>query len=410
MSKIEWTDETWNPTTECTRVSAGCDNCYAVKMTNRLATMAATKEKYGGLINEGKDHFNGVVKCHEDELSKPMRWRKPRKIFVNSMSDLFHEGVPFEFVDKVFAVMALCPQHTFQILTKRPERMAEYLSTNVGHRIYQNCISTWLDDGKDGFLGKAWDQVSDLAGVSVKGGHFEIMAWNLPLPNVWLGTSVENQKTADERIPHLLRCPAVVRFLSCEPLLGEVDLLRAVMQCGEYFCPSCSEFYDEVGKDMSCESCGEVFGDDYDGDECRCGGSGTEVQCPKCERFGDDDGLDATECWTRTIEVVYLPSHLHWIITGGESGPGARPCNIEDIRSIVQQSKAAGVPVYVKQMGAKPIMNGKPTGDFRDGPRGRQFAMTYDVLSLKDRKGGDPSEWPDDLRAQEMPAKAEVVG
>jgi len=131
MTAIEWTDATWNPVTGCTRVSAGCDMCYAVPMTRRLASMG--QKKYQGLV--GKGHFNGVVRCHEDALSIPLRWRKPRMVFVNSMSDLFHRDVPFDFIDKVFAVMALCPQHTFQCLSKRPDRMVEYFASSPLARI-----------------------------------------------------------------------------------------------------------------------------------------------------------------------------------------------------------------------------------------------------------------------------------
>lgn len=197
-SKIEWTDRTWNPITGCTRVSAGCDNCYAVTMTKRLEAMG--QEKYTGLVKLGKEHFNGTVKCHDDTLLDPLKWRKPQRIFVNSMSDVFHKDVPFEFIDKIFAVMVLCPHLTFQVLTKRPERAAEYLNA-------------WAKTNREPMR----DFVETLT------GHRSLLAeW--PIPNVWLGTSVEDQKAADERIPHLLKCPAAVRFLSCEPLLGPVDL------------------------------------------------------------------------------------------------------------------------------------------------------------------------------------------
>jgi len=220
-TNIEWTatpqpdgaltkGATWNPVTGCTRVSAGCDNCYAVAMTRRLAGYG--NEKYAGLVNPGKGHFNGVVKTHGDALAVPLRRRKPETYFVNSMSDLFHVGVPFDFIDRVFAVMALCPQHTFQILTKRPERMAEYLA--AGH------LPLW----------KRWG----LAGrdMNVDAGRWiptfrgvDPLPW--PLPNVWLGTSVEDQAVAHARVPHLLDTPAAVRFLSCEPLLEEVSLADA---------------------------------------------------------------------------------------------------------------------------------------------------------------------------------------
>jgi len=185
-SSIEWTEATWNPVTGCTRASRGCDNCYAVFMTRRLALMG--QEKYQGLINPGKQHFNGVVKCHEEALDIPLRRGKPTIYFVNSMSDLFHQGVPTEFIQSVFTVMGQSTHHTFQILTKRPERMAEVVPTLL------------LPDGR----------------------AFK----DAPLPNVWLGTSVEDQEATDERIPHLLATPARVRFLSCEPLLGPLDLTK----------------------------------------------------------------------------------------------------------------------------------------------------------------------------------------
>lgn len=183
-SSIEWTEATWNPVTGCTRVSAGCDNCYAVAMTKRLDAIG--QEKYQGLVNPGKQHFNGVVKLHRDSLIIPLRRNKPTLYFVNSMSDLFHKEVPQKFIQAVFDVMAQTPHHTYQILTKRPDRMA--------------CIVPRLSVADD-----------------------KLYSEN-PLPNVWLGTSVENQATAEERIPFLQKTPAAVRFLSCEPLLGPLDL------------------------------------------------------------------------------------------------------------------------------------------------------------------------------------------
>lgn len=177
MSKIEWTDETWNPITGCTKVSAGCANCYAERMAARLVKMGVSQ--YDGTVNE-HGHWTGAVNwAGDDVLVKPLRWRAPRMVFVNSMSDLFHQAVPDEWVERVWEVMAKASQHTFQVLTKRPERMAEW-------------------------CGKYWPE---------------------PLPNVWLGTSVENQAAANERVPWLVDAPAAVRFLSCEPLLGRVDLL-----------------------------------------------------------------------------------------------------------------------------------------------------------------------------------------
>lgn len=165
-SKIEWTDKTWNPVTGCTKVSQGCKNCYAERMYERF---------------HGKGSFRTVT-CHTDRLSIPLKWKKPAMIFVNSMSDLFHPDVPFEFVRQVLATIHDTPTHTYQVLTKRPARMVEFFK--------------WLKNS----------------------------SLMVNFPNLWLGVSVENQAAADERIPLLMQVPAAVRFLSCEPLLGPVDI------------------------------------------------------------------------------------------------------------------------------------------------------------------------------------------
>jgi protein gp37 len=164
-SAIEWTDATWNPVTGCSKVSPGCKHCYAERMAKRLQAMGNPRYQNG---------FQVTV--HKDRLEEPLRWKKPRRVFVNSMSDLLHPDIPWHIVDTVVAVMARCHQHTFQVLTKRPERLRE---------------------------------------------HFRPR--KRPLPNVWLGTSCEDQPTAEKRIPHLLGVPAAVRFLSLEPLLGPID-------------------------------------------------------------------------------------------------------------------------------------------------------------------------------------------
>jgi protein gp37 len=173
-SRIEWTDATWNPTTGCDQVSPGCDHCYAKELAARLK--AAGSRRYQ---NDGNPVTSGPgfgLTLHPETLDLPRRWTRPRRIFVNSMSDLFHERIPFDFLREVFRVMEDTPQHTYQILTKRAT-------------------------------------------------HLTRLASRLPWPeNVWMGVSVENQTQAERRIPKLLQVPAAVRFLSCEPLLGEVNL------------------------------------------------------------------------------------------------------------------------------------------------------------------------------------------
>ena len=214
---IEWTDETWNPTTGCTKISPGCANCYI--------------ERTPAFRMAGKKFVNGKIPLtiYPGRLDAPLHWKKPRMIFVNSMSDLFHEDVPDEFIDQVVAVMALSHWHTFQVLTKRAERLQRYFSEpNIGNRIYQQ-VSRWLDEGGDGFLGKHWDRVHDQAGADTNDGpgQYPWVQWRLPLDNAIIGVSVENKKHGLPRIEHLRRTPAAVRMLSIEPLLedlGQLDL------------------------------------------------------------------------------------------------------------------------------------------------------------------------------------------
>lgn len=362
-TKIEWCDEVWNPVTGCTPVSAGCQHCFAKAFAKRF----------------WKGRPFSDVQCHEDQLDQPMKRRKPTTYFVNSMSDLFHPAVPFYFVDRVFATMALCRQHTFMVLTKRPERMTRYSESLAGSA----CSHRDAVNERYGFdAGLQFEQA--LCGAS-----------EYPLPNVAYGTSVENQPTADARIPHLLRCPAALRFVSAEPLLGAVSLERWL---GYYVCQWCLDeraphHFD--GFDiLICNECGAEMG----ADGCpKHGDSDCRPRCPMC-------GQDDTFPWEGYDPDESHPQ-IHSIIMGGESGPGARPCNVEHIRSLVEQCKAAGVKCFLKQLGAKPVHNGKPTGEFRTGPNGkRQLEMTYDVLKLKHPKGGDPAEWPEDLRVRELPS------
>lgn len=189
---IEWTDATWNPVTGCTKVSAGCDHCYAEKFAERW------RGTPGHYFENGFD-----VQLRPDKLDLPLTWRKPKRIFVNSMSDLFHDQVPDEYIAEVFAVMALAPQHTFQVLTKRHARMRSLLNSGP----FQTAVAEHILARTDA------DEVKDV------GDPF-------PLPNVWLGVSTENQQWANIRIPALLDTLAAVRFISAEPLLGPIDLHR----------------------------------------------------------------------------------------------------------------------------------------------------------------------------------------
>lgn len=192
-SKIEWTDETWNPVTGCTKVSAGCKNCYAEREWPRLTKLVPSYA--------GRDF--GDVRCHASRLDQPLRWKKPRRVFVNSMSDLFHESVPDEFIDQVFAVMALAKQHVFQVLTKRTGRMRAYI-TRLGRSA------------------KLLDDAARTVGYTFEFQGKYLVSW--PIPNIQLGVSIEDQPSADERVIELLETPAAVRWVSAEPLLGAVNL------------------------------------------------------------------------------------------------------------------------------------------------------------------------------------------
>lgn len=253
--------ETWNVASGCTKVSEGCRHCYIERtIPMRMAGRTFDKPGIGGTTG---------VELHPDRVTKPLHWRKPRRVFVNSMSDLFHDAIPDELIARMFAVMAATPQHTYQVLTKRPARMRSLLSGEA----FRELIFISVDglDIEEAVLGDGW-----------------------PLPNVWLGASVEDQGWADKRIPLLLDTPAAVRFLSCEPLLGPIDLSNV-------------------------------------------------------------DGINAIwPEWTGGPTAGTGAPHplVDWVIVGGESGPGARPMGVGWARDVVGQCRDSEVPVFVKQLGS----------------------------------------------------------
>jgi protein gp37 len=295
-SQIEWTDATWNPVTGCTKVSTGCKNCYAERLIERF---------------KGKGSFSQVT-LHEDRLGHPLRWKRPRRIFVNSMSDLFHEDIPDDFIDRVLAVMLLTPWHTYQVLTKRPLRMRSYFLNsgdpeNCWHGRVLHAYRRMLADGTASIA-------KDCEHQKAQGRSLDALTWGLHderfLPNVWLGVSIENQETANSRIPLLLETPAAVRFLSCEPLLGPISIYHAI-PCGYYCDP------------------------------------------PEGEREG-----------THHCYLANSAAGINWVIVGGESGPGARIMDPEWARSIRDECAAATVPFFFKQWGE---------WAWTGGPRGRDF-------------------------------------
>ena len=321
---ISWTDATWNPVTGCTIVSAGCTNCYAMKMAARIEAMGnqpryegTTRKVNGNAVWTGK-----LAQAPESVLLTPLKRKKPTTYFVNSMGDLFHEDVPDDWIDRVFAVMALCPQHTFQVLTKRAERMRDYVSA---------VVETFhaSPDSMDARFGQL---CADVAGSPCAAGAFEDIDW--PLPNVWLGVSTERQQEADERIPLLLQTPAAVRFISAEPLLGPINLKPWLHQWG---C-SCG-WGGPYGADL-CEDCDEVFDGGASETDCvncpKCGEATNSSACPDC-KYGSSFGPN--------------PARLNWVIVGGESGPNARPMHPAWARDLRDQCKAAGVAFFFKQWG-----------------------------------------------------------
>jgi protein gp37 len=254
-TKIEWTDTTWNPIRGCTKISPGCKNCYAEAFAERFRGVP------GHPYEQGFD-----LRLVPEKLEEPLSWRTPRMVFVNSMSDLFHKGVPDWFIQNVFSVMEGTRRHTYQVLTKRPERMLAFVVE----------FDKWLQYAGD-------------------------VTFAQKLPNVWLGASVEDRQYGLPRIEYIRQMPGAVRFLSIEPLLedlGEIDL-----------------------------------------------------------------------------------TNIDWVIVGGESGRGARECNLDWIHSIVEQCSAQNVPCFVKQLGAKPYYLDAET-------------KAKTAFEIRDSKGGDIRDFP----------------
>lgn len=225
-SKIDWTDEVWSVVTGCTPVSPGCKHCYAERIIDRFPVIHETKPKNDVAGMEATPRYFSDVHLHPNRLEKPFHWRKSKKIFVVSMGDLFHPDVPFAFIAAVFGVMAACPQHIFQLLTKRPARMLKFFKwvSSVEYPDSWKCStgSTTIPPTK-----VCIDQTCNYLPSWEK--HIKEEDWERPWPlkNVWIGVTVENQKMADERIPILLQCLAVLRFVSIEPMLSSIDMADA---------------------------------------------------------------------------------------------------------------------------------------------------------------------------------------
>lgn len=340
-SKIEWTDHTFNHWSGCTKVSPGCANCYAESLMDKRL----------GKVNWGKG--NPRQRTSEANWKKPTRWNKiagcfpmnPRpRVFCASLADWLDPEVPIEWLADLLDLICSTPHLDWLLLTKRPElwydRIAEArLWVDEAHtrlkplnRALSKWLAAWLDE---------WHGLRK--GVQSGTPH-----------NVWIGTSVEDQQRADERIPELLKIPARVRFLSCEPLLGPLHIDEMPIQ--------------GIGEALLRPLEGDVFGDWY-----------------------------SAPAWTQ--------EKLDWLIVGGESGPNARECSIDWIQSIVQQCESADVPVFVKQLGALSTTCNANLYEFPDSAKlvehGEGFAAGR--LVTKNKKGGDLLEWPDELQIREVP-------
>ena len=337
-SNIEWTGSTLNAIAGCRKISPECDGCYAIADAWRMAHNPNEKMKAKFLpvvSNErGKPNWTGKVTFTEEPLFAAIRNKKPTTYFVNSLSDLFYEEVKDEWIDKHFATFALCPQHTFQILTKRPERMREYVGNTprngeTASGNVKDCLYRWSRHFPAFVAPK--DHYNKIANAQA--------TFQWPLPNVWLGTSVGTQKYADERIPALLQTPAAVRFLSMEPLLGPIDLNR------------------------------DIGGTRWIGGQRGCDGTHHGIgsqECPSESHHHHDDRCS---------------KGIDWIITGGESGPKSRPMHPDWVRSIQDQCNAAGVPFFFKQWGAWWPIGQMPDGvsdSYYDPKHGKPKRPDYD--------------------------------
>ncbi|MBO6759320.1 MAG: phage Gp37/Gp68 family protein [Roseibium sp.] len=348
---IEWTESAWNPVRGCARVSEGCRNCYAEEMAARFSGPGQWGHGLAGWVTRPdgtkEPRWTGLLRrAPDDTVFAPLKWKRPRLIFVNSTSDLFHESVPDAVIDEVFAVMALTPQHVYQVLTKRPERMRDYLCDDSIGNIADKACQVWAEnrapDGGKGFLYQHWRGNGE--------ADIELTEW--PLPNVWLGVSVEDQPAADTRIPSLLATPAAVRFVSAEPLLGPVDL-QPWLDWPESRCLPVPR--DDVS--FGCEGCD---------DEC--------ADCPtKSAVYTCDVGPKVTD---GSPEYVHDIRHtLDWVICGGESGKAARPMHPQWARDLRDQCKAARVAFFFKQWGAwKPVADSEVPETFRS-PECAQFRV-----------------------------------
>ncbi len=345
-TSIEWTDRSVNPFRAklgqgnghyCEKISQGCRNCYSSRMQRRFGMPQFQEQRRAGV-----EHH-----LHVKALEEVLKRRKPTKWFWCDMTDMFGSWVPFEWIAACFGVMAATPHHTHQVLTKRPERMLEWFEWAESQ---SESVSMLRDGMPNGLLtcaweancGDAWGEHESPEALAETTPSAGVYGTRWPLPNVWIGTSVEDQPNADKRVPLLIQCPAAVRFLSVEPMIGPVDLTNDAMHESD---------------------CNWLTGEWYDWAD------GTPA--PRPDRAGID-----------------------WVVVGGESGPGSRPFDLAWARALRDQCRDAGVAYYFKQVGARYTDS--------DNEFMRQHPGAYE-RPMVSRKGGDIVDIPEDLRIREFP-------
>ena len=368
MSDIEWLvnpdgtkGKTWNPMVGCSRQSAGCENCYAITFAARQLQpqyVGLTKIRPAGSSRPGPD-WTGEVRLVPQRLPEPLKWRKSQRVFVNSMSDLFHPQVPFEYIAAVYGIMACCPQHTFIVATKQLARAVEFfawLDARAERERGGHYTAILMEAGKHVEPAR-WEKLMEDTGFERDLAECEI--W--PLPNVHLLASIEDQATAEKRIPDLLRCPAEMHGVSYEPALGPVDL-------------------SEIDTGTICEECDKprmldaLNGPSY---RCACGS-----------------------------ELAAMTRTLRWVVVGGESGPKVRDFDVLWMQAQIDACAAEEVAIFCKQIGARPRCGSLKSGAFANR-RGRWFDYWEDSMmvrcSITDPKGGKIREWPPELHVRQYP-------
>jgi protein gp37 len=368
---IEWSDESWNPIRArrvgdgkvgwwCAKVSEACKFCYSEKQN---VVAGNNPGRFGNGVRYALDQQVKVeIFLHEDTLSKPLSWRKGKKIFPCSMTDLYGDWVPDSWLDQMYAVMALTPQHFYIVLTKRSERRLGYLSNPQTPVRIARAMEREIPDNLDHY------ESEGLAAGAVpinKGTHknsYPLFPEQWPISNVIEMGSFGTQEEADKIIPILLQTPAAARGLSVEPMLEAISLEELPNVSG-------------IGRYLNCLS-----------------------------NAGVDHGAE-------------IPTKIDWVICGGESGPGARPLNLAWPESLLQQCQAADVPFFFKQFGSNPQVNYQRwlTSDLSRGGSPESISIHLKQgaenvrIALRDRKGGDPSEWPEHLRVREWPKTQNLV-